>query len=92
MNHDTRIFQEVMEMNKLSNFLCALGLLLLMVGITQAQSGGVVIVPLGGDTYQSGVAKTGQTLCFGSPSSGTPLPIACPGSGQDGSEYTSGRG
>lgn len=73
-------------MAKLTRFICAL-LPLLMVSIAQAQSGGVVVIPLGGDTYRAAVAKTGQTLCYVTPDNPGPDPaklVACAGSGQDG--------
>ncbi len=39
---------------------------LLTIGLAEAQSG-VVVIPLGGDTYNAGVAKTGQTVCYVTP-------------------------
>jgi hypothetical protein len=50
--------------------------------LTMAQTK-VVVIPMGGDTYQAGVAKTGQTTCYESP--GVLIPCSDPdGLGQDG--------
>lgn len=73
-------------MRKTMRVICVLSSFLMM-GIAQGQSGGVVVVPLGGDTYQAGVAKTGQTLCYVTPDNVGPDPaklIPCANSGQDG--------
>ena len=50
-----------------------------------ASAAPVVVVPLGGDTYRAGAAKTGQSLCFEPPVSFlVPNPVNCADTGQDG--------
>lgn len=61
-------------MKKLTVILSALLFQSVML-IAGAQSS-VVVVPLGGDTYQAGVANTGQTTCYKSP--GVLIPCSDP--------------
>lgn len=49
----------------------------------------MVVVPLGGDTYQAAPPKTGQSICYDVNSGSSPSVISCLNSGQDG-EFQAG--